>query len=374
MHKTKHNILVVASPWLGGSGSVGCELSEELAKRGHNVSFVSYDWPFKVDGRMDNWEYHSVKPYQYPLFPFPLYELALAEEMVEVALKNRVTIIHAHYGILFGHAALMAQATLKSRGVNVKVVITFHGSDGLGFDFESPGSVVPRYLNNWIIDQADAVTVGSENLKNWLQKIYSVRNKIQVIPNFIDLTKWKPKKHPYNHCTIVHISNFRKVKRPVEVMKIFELVSERVNSRLIMIGDGPELQSIHDYVQSKRLQQHVQFLGKQSPEQIIPILQSSHVLLLPSLYENSPLSVIEAQACGIPVVASRVGGIGEFVEDGKTGFLVDPKQVENYSEPMLKLLTNNRLWGTMSRAASLSMKSFSVENVISQYENMYKRL
>jgi len=374
MKRNKHNILIVASPWLGGSGSLGCEMSEILAARGHKVAFLSYSWPFKADGRHKNWEYFNVKPYEYSLFPFPLYELALVESIVDTVLKNDINIIHAHYGILFGHAALVARSVLRDRGRKVKVVVTFHGSDALGFDFENPGSTVPRYLNNWTLESADAITVASENLRDWFNRIYSLKREIEVIPNFINAQFWKTDNKKGKRRNLVHISNFRKVKRALNVIKIYESVMDFVSEDLYMLGEGPELRLCKDYVIEKEISNRITFLGKQDASGVRSVLEKSGVLMLPSQYENCPLSALEAQACGVPVIASDIGGFREIIIDGKTGFFISGDDFDGFKNKTLKLLENGKLWLDMSVNSVKNSKKFAIATIMAKYEKIYQHL
>ena len=181
---------MVASPWLGGSGTVGYTLAKTLARQGHKIFFVSYKQPMSKKKKIKNLHFENVAPYNYPLFPFPLYELALAEKIIETVKKHKISIIHAHYGIVFGYASLIAKTALKSQGIKVLLVTTFHGSDVLGFDFKKPGKKLPRNLNEWLAKSSDMTTVASNNLSEWVKKLQKIK-KVSVVPNYIDTKTWK---------------------------------------------------------------------------------------------------------------------------------------------------------------------------------------
>ena len=372
MEKNK-KILIVASPWLGGSGSVAYRLAEELSNKGYETHFLSYDIPFKNSA--NNFiKFHKVKSYSYPLFPFPIYELALAENIVELALKYKIRIIHAHYGILFGHASAIAKSILQFQNYNVKLIVTFHGSDALGFDLEKPGKIAPKQLNKWTIDSADEITVASNNLRSHLQNIYKSNKKINVIPNFIDTTRFRRVSRKITKPRIIHISNFRKVKQPLIVVKIFtEVLKKHPEAELLMIGDGPEKPLVEKYVKRHNIP-NVNLNGVvRREEEIAKYLQMSHLLLLPSLYENFPLAALEAQACGVPVIASDVGGIPEVIIDYKTGCLSKPKDIRIFAKNAITLLSNLNKWKQFSELSEINASRFDTNKIVKHYIGIYDR-
>lgn len=367
----KKKILIVASPWLGGSGSVAFRIGEELKSK-FRVHFLSYQIPFKSEFDGNKIIFHKVSPFSYPLFPFPIYELALAEKIIETVIKNKIDVVHTHYGILFGHATIIARSVLKRTHPNVKFIVTFHGSDAIGFDLEHPGSIVPIHLNRWVIKSADNITVASKNLSNQLKDIYGVRRKVNIIPNFINLNKFKPKNKSFNHFVITHASNFRKVKRTEVVIKIYEKILKTYpNSELNLIGEGPDLKKLKKIVRKRKIPS-VNFLGVILNEnEIINIYQKSHLVLLPSIYENHPLVALEAQACGIPVVASKVGGIPEVIPDKVSGFLINPNNLKGFVEKSLYLLSDYGVWKSFSDNSYINAQRFSKDKIITQYTNLY---
>lgn len=367
-------ILIVASPWLGGSGSVAFRIAEELAKKNYEVHFLSYEAPFKSAQSNLPIILHKVVEFNYSLFPFPIRELALAEDIVEIVLTHDIHIIHAHYGILFGHAAAIAQSILAARNHRVKLIVTFHGTDVLGFDMQHPGRVVPRHLNIWTIQSADEVTVVTKCLRDQLQSLYAVKREIRIIPNFVDIDIFKRRKRNSEEPRLIHISNFREVKQPLVVAQIFDRVlATHPNARLILIGDGPEKEKVLKYVEQNHISS-VSFEGPIEEERrIAEHLQNAHVLLLPSLFESFSLSALEAQACGVPVVASNVGGIPELIIDGKTGYLCDPGNVAHFARNANLILDDKERWTQLSRCAEANGQQYASSKVIEQYVDLYER-
>lgn len=368
-------ILIVASPWLGGSGTVAFELSQELSKKGYEVHFVSYKNAFRTKHHKGVIIFHKVVGFRYPLFPFRLYELALADEIVKVVLKENIEIIHAHYGILFGHAAILAKSILKSLGKNIKVVVTFHGSDVLGFDIKRPGEVAPQYINKWAIRTADSVTVASYNLKQDLLNLYGVKRPVVIIPNFFDASIFTASEKNFQKPVLLHISNLRKIKQPLAVVKIFELIlKDFPKTKLILIGKGPETKRIKEYIKQKQIS-NISLVGAvRSEERLAGYYKQANIFLLPSLYENFPLVALEAQASGIPVVASNAGGIPEVVIDGRSGLLADPLNITAHAQNVKKLLSDEKLWNAMRKEAEKVVAQYQNAKIIKQYIELYNSL
>ncbi len=369
----KNRVLFVASPWLGGSGTVAYRLAEEIEKKGWEVHFLSYEKPFKstMESKI---VYHLVKGYEYPLFPFPMYELALAEEIVKTVVENDIAVIAVHYGILFGHAAMVAKSILATYGRKVKVVLTMHGSDVLGFDLEKPGTILPKHLNNWVLDSADHITVASKALRKSIHDINGKFREIQLVPNFIDESIYYPsdlKVKKKNIC--IHISNYRKVKQPLIVVKAFEQVQKSIpDAELWLVGEGPLLSEAMNYVTANDIKNVTQCGKIDSESEIAAILRKSKVMLLPSIFENFSLVAIEAQACGIPVVASNTGGIPEVVIDTKTGFLSNPQDFESMAQNIVSLLTNEDVYRKVSRAAVANAQLYKIVEVADQYIRLFR--
>lgn len=370
-------VLTVASPWMGGSGTVGFQVADYLPKLGIESYFLSYDYPFRyVEKQQERLHFSNVEPFEYPLFPFPIYELALAEKIAAQVLEHDINIIHAHYGILFGHAALLAKQAVKAQGKDVKLVLTNHGSDVLGFDLSNPGSVVPLNLNTLLVSQADAVTFVSHDLQHWSEKLYGTSEKSSIVPNGIDTEIFSPKPESTSSETInfIHISNFRPVKRPVFVVEVFvEVLKTKPNAKLTMVGDGPQMKDVVAKVQELNISDSVVFTGKMAESDLISLLQKQDVLIQPSLYESFSLVALEAHACGVSVAASKVGGLPEVVSDRESGVLIDSKAsaVAFAREITAFFDTKTKLNVTKELAREQALK-FSQNTVMNQYVDVYK--
>jgi L-malate glycosyltransferase len=369
------NIGIACYPTYGGSGVVASELGKSLAERGHKIHFISYAMPFRLDGFSENIYYHEVEISNYPLFDFPLYTPALASKIVEVARFEKLDVIHAHYAIPHAISAYLAKQILAD--TDIKIVTTLHGTDITLVGLE------PSYLPvmKFSIEQSDAVTAVSRFLKEKTLTSYQIKKPITVIPNFVDQKKYKRNvdKHllhqlaPNGEKVLIHISNFRSLKRVADVVRIFNLVRQKINSKLLLVGDGPDRSSAEQLARELGIGDDVKFLGKQA--EIVPLLSIADLFLIPSQSESFGLSALEAMACEVPVVASSVGGLPELVIHGTTGYIAEIGDVERMAKYSIELLTNeakHKMFSLASRKRAI--EEFEVNRIVSQYEKLYKKV
>jgi len=362
---------IVCYPTYGGSGVVATELGKALAARGHRIHFISYAQPMRLDEYLDNVSYHEVEMASYPLFEFPLYTPALASKIVEVSRFEKLDLIHAHYAIPHAISAYLAREILRG---NLKVITTLHGTDITLVGLEPSFLPVMRFS----IEQSDGVTAVSRFLREKTMTNYSITKDIRVIPNFVDTRKYRrieqpevrAKFAPPEERIIVHVSNFRQVKRVQDVIRIFGEVRKKVPSRLLLVGDGPDRSACEILTREMNLQQHVRFLGKQL--ELVPILSSSDLMLMPSQSESFGLSALEAMACGVPVVSSSVGGLPELQVHGETGYIAEMGDIERMAKYAVDLLTNDAKRLEFGRAGrTRAVENFDSEKIVSMYEHYY---
>jgi L-malate glycosyltransferase len=366
---------ITCYPTYGGSGIVATELGKELADRGHEIHFISYALPMRLNGASEKIRFHEVEVTNYPLFDHPPYALALATKMAEIAETQGLDLLHCHYAIPHSVSAYLAKSMLRPR--RLPVVTTLHGTDItlVGSD----RSYLP--ITRFSIDQSDGVTAVSHFLKDATVKIIGARNPIEVIYNFVNCDKYKRSANeqlrshfaPEGEKILIHVSNFRAVKRPTDVVEIFEIVQRKVPSVLLMVGDGPERSSAEWAARNSGVDRKVHFLGKQdSIEELIGI---SDLLLLPSENESFGLVALEAMACEVPVVASNVGGLPEVVSDGVDGFLVECRNVLEMADRALAVLCDPARREEMGkRAREVASARFCSTRIIAQYEEYYRRV
>jgi N-acetyl-alpha-D-glucosaminyl L-malate synthase BshA len=371
------NIGIVCYASVGGSGVVASELARCLANRGHRTHVISSDTPFRLREPEPNIRFHRVETPGYPLFREPQYLLALANRLVQVARAHRLDIIHAHYAIPHAAAAYLARQILASSG-NCPVprtITTLHGTDVtiLGSD--------PSYRETvaFCIDQSDAVTAVSASLRDDTKREMPVRSDIVVIPNFLDCSFHRRKPDAKlraalcseNEKLVVHISNLRPVKQVDAVVRVFALIRQQVAARLVIVGEGPERGNLTQLVRALDLQAHVEMIGE--AQDVVSVLSAADLFLLPSLQESFGLSALEAMACGVPVVASRVGGLPEVVEDGVTGCLHPPDAVEEMAACAIDILSNDSLRARLGEAGvRVAREKFSADRVVPLYETLYR--
>jgi len=369
---------IVCYPTFGGSGVLATELGMALADKGHDVHFITYQQPVRLANSFrPNIFFHEVSVPVYPLFDFPPYESALVSTMVSVVNNYDLDVLHVHYAIPHASSAYFAQQILKDAGKNIPYITTLHGTDItlVGRD-KTYAPIVTFSLN-----QSTAITAVSHNLKQETLNNFNIQKEIDVIYNFVDVQRFqrKEKEHfkrmiaPNGERIITHVSNFRKVKRVDDVIKIFEKIRKEVPSKLIMIGDGPERTEAEELVkQFCNLQTDVRFLGKQ--EQVEEIFSISDLFLLPSAYESFGLAALEAMACGIPVISSNAGGLPEINQQGVTGYLSDVGDVADMAKNSISILNEDDVLKCFKEAAYKQAHSFTIDKVVPEYEALYIRV
>ncbi|MDH3253010.1 MAG: N-acetyl-alpha-D-glucosaminyl L-malate synthase BshA [Ignavibacteria bacterium] len=363
---------IVCYPTYGGSGVVASELGKALADKGHVIHFISYAMPMRLDGYLGKVYYHEVEMSSYPLFEFPLYTPALASKMVEVARFEKLDLIHAHYAIPHATSAFLAREILNN---GMKIVTTLHGTDITLVGLE------PSYLPvmKFSIEKSDGVTAVSRFLREKTTTNYGIEKDIEVIPNFVDTEKYRriacesicEQFAPGGEKILVHISNFRTVKRVPDVIRIFDEVHKKVPTKLILIGDGPDRSACELLVRELNLNGDVRFLGKQ--QDLVPILSAADLFLMPSQSESFGLSALEAMACEVPVISSSVGGLPELQVHGQTGYIAEIGDIDRMSRYAIELLTNDtkrRMFGAAGRKRAVEM--FDVHKIVNLYEEYYE--
>lgn len=367
---------IVCYPTFGGSGVVATELGKALADRGHQVHFVTYNQPARLDLFSENLFYHEVAVSNYPLFDFPPYELALASRLVDVVRFEKLDVLHVHYAIPHASAAFMAKQILATYGIDIPFVTTLHGTDITLVGKDRTYKPVVTFS----INKSDGVTAVSEHLRKDTYEFFDIENEIKVIPNFIDLNRFslKPKDHfrkaiaPNGEKILVHTSNFRKVKRTEDVVKIFAEVVKEVPARLLMVGDGGERSGCEQLARDLGVADQIRFLGKQ--DAIEEILSVSDLFLMPSQSESFGLAALEAMACKVPVISSNTGGLPELNVNGETGFLKDVGDVKGMAEAAIYMLQDENRLNTFKENALARAKVFDLQNILPEYENYYMQV
>ena len=368
---------ITCYPTYGGSGAVATELGLELARRGHEIHVISYASPFRLPGFAENVYFHNVDlSGTYPLLQYFPYSLALAVKQHEVALREELDILHVHYAVPHATAAFLAREMARGER-DLKVVTTLHGTDITLVGQESSFFTVTKFS----IEQSDAVTAVSNYLRDETHRHFGCdKCDIEVIPNFVSSETY----HPIERCeyrnafapedskVIVHVSNFRTVKRVPEVIQIFAKIRRRVPSVLVLVGDGPDREKAECEAERLALRSQIRFLG--TLDAIADVMQAADLFLLPSSSESFGLSALEAMACGVPVVASRVGGLPEVVRDGETGYLIDPSDIDGYAEAAVRILSDDERWARFRKNAVKRSQDFSADLVVPRYEALYRRI
>jgi L-malate glycosyltransferase len=368
-------IAIVCYPTFGGSGVVATELGLELAKRGHEIHFITYSQPVRLALLNPNVYYHEVNVPEYPLFHYQPYELALSSKLVDVIKHYTIDLLHVHYAIPHAYAGFMAKQMLKEDGIFIPMVTTLHGTDITlvgKHPFYKPAVC-------FSINQSDYVTAVSHNLKEDTYRIFNIDKEIQVIPNFIELEKPEKENTPCHRSLmakdhekiITHISNFRKVKRIPDVVAIFDKIQKEIPSKLMMVGEGPEKEKAEQLCEQLGISDKVIFFGNSN--EIDKILCFSDLFLLPSETESFGLAALEAMACSVPVISSNTGGLPEVNLHGVSGFLSHVGNVEEMAQNGIKILQNdNHLNQFKSQALKVAQK-YDIKNILPLYEDLYKQ-
>jgi len=368
---------IVCYPTFGGSGVVATELGKALAAKGNKVHFISYQQPFKLDLFSENIFYHEVKVTNYPLFDYQPYELVLTSKLVDVIKFEKLDLLHVHYAIPHASAAYMAQHILQSEGINIPFITTLHGTDITLVGKDKSFAPVITFA----INESNIVTAVSESLKQDTLDHFNVKREIKVVPNFIcfsdyenlgDIASIKKSFAPNNEKILIHVSNFRKVKRVQDVFKVFIKVNEKIPSKLLLVGDGPERYQLEEFCRNQGVCDKVHFLGKLKDTE--RILSASDLFLLTSESESFGLAALEAMAAKVPVISSNTGGIPEVNKHGFSGYLSNVGDIDDMAANALKILSDDIVLEQFKQNAYQQAKQFDIEKILPQYEAIYKEL
>ncbi len=366
---------IVCYPTFGGSGVLATELGIALANKGHQVHFITYQKPARLFSFHKNIYFHEVGSFEYPLFEFAPYETALASRMVDIAIHEKLDIIHVHYAIPHAAAAYMAKQILRRKGIHLPIVTTLHGTDITLVGLDAAYAPVVEFS----INESDAVTSVSQSLRKQTIDHFEISREIDVVYNFIDLEKFERKENldfkkqiaPQGQFIISHTSNFRKLKRVEDVIRAFEEIYRKVPSKLLLVGDGPERTAMEALCRQIGLCDEIVFLGKQ--DAVENILSISDLFLLPSQHESFGLAALEAMASRVPVISSNIGGIPEVNIEGETGFLFEVGDFKGMAGKSVLLLENPELLEKFRNNAWKKSREFSKATIIPQYEAIYER-
>lgn len=367
---------IVCYPTYGGSGVVATELGKALAKNGHEVHFIAYNQPARLNHFFDNVYYHEVSVLDYPLFEYPPYETALTSKLVDVIQHYRLDILHVHYAIPHASAAFLARTILYEKGIYTPVITTLHGTDITLVGKDATFAPVVAFS----INQSDGVTAVSDSLRKQTYEYFEVTSPIEVIPNFIDLAEFKKfnKDHfkkaiaPADERILIHTSNFRKVKRIEDVVNIFYRVQQQLPAKLLLVGDGPERLKAEQQVRELGIAQDVRFLGKQ--DAVGELLAVSDLFLMPSETESFGLAALEAMACEVPVISSNAGGIPEINQNGITGFMSNVGNVEDMAANAIYILSDKERLKQFRSNALQQAQRFDINRIMPLYEQYYKTI
>ncbi len=365
---------IVCYPTYGGSGVIATELGKGLARRGHKVHFITYRQPARLLSFQENVYYHEVRSADYPLFEYPPYDTALTSKLVDVVKYENLDLLHVHYAIPHATVAYMAKKILLTEGRYVPTVTTLHGTDITLVGSNRTFAPVVAFS----INKSDGVTAVSENLRRQTYEFFDINNDIEVIHNFIDFERFRKvnKDHfkkaiaPNGERILVHTSNFRKVKRVQDVIKIFSQVYKKIPSKLLLIGDGPDRQNVEVLCREMGLCDEIRFLGKQ--DAIEELLAVSDLFIMPSESESFGLAALEAMACEVPVISSNIGGLPEVNIHGETGFLSEVGNIDEMAANAIQLLENEDILNKFRVNALEQARKFDIENVLPYYERYYE--
>ncbi len=368
---------IVCYPTFGGSGVVATELGKALAKKEHQVHFITYTQPVRLDNYHKNIYYHEVRTPDYPLFKYLPYESALTSTLVDVTQYYELDLLHVHYAIPHASAAYLAQQILKEDDYHLPFITTLHGTDITLVGSNNNYAPVVRFS----INQSDGVTTVSESLKADTMEHFDIKKPIKVIPNFVDLEQFRqqsPKDHfrkaiaTEEEKILIHVSNFRKVKRVSDVVHIFRKVREEVPCKLLLVGDGPERNNVEKLCREWGNCHDIRFLGKQEP--VADLLSISDLFLLPSAHESFGLAALEAMGCGVPVISTDVGGLPEINIHNKTGMLSKVGDTDDMAKNAISLLTHPSKLKKFKKQALQQARQYDISQIMPQYESFYKQI
>jgi len=366
---------IVCYPTFGGSGVLATELGKALADKDHQVHFITYQQPVRLSEFHANIFYHEVRVHTYPLFDYPPYETALSSTMVDVITNNQIDLLHVHYAIPHASAAYMAKKILEKQGKEIPVITTLHGTDITLVGKDKTFSPVVAFS----INQSDGITAVSENLRDETYRTFKIEKEIQVIHNFVDVKRFNKKPidafrkviAPDGEKILLHASNFRKIKRVTDVVRIFAEVRKKLPVKLLFVGDGPERPAAEGLCRELGLCDDLRFVGKQ--EQIEDILAIADIFLLTSEYESFGLAALEAMASGVPVISTNAGGLPEINIDGKTGFLSDVGDIDEMSMHAITLLSDEKKLKEFKTNAARHAMLFDIQHIVPKYEELYNK-
>lgn len=366
---------IVCYPTFGGSGVLATELGKALAQQGHNVHFITYQQPVRLNGFIPNIFYHEVQVPKYPLFDYPPYETALASTMVDVIKNNDLDLLHVHYAIPHASAAYMAKKILELSGKKIPVITTLHGTDITLVGRDKTYAPVVAFS----INQSDAITAVSNNLRDETYSTFKIEKEIEVIYNFVDVSRFQRKPidafrkviAPNGERILLHASNFRKIKRVQDVVKVFCEVHKAIPSKLLFVGDGPERQMAEELSRSLGVGDAMRFVGKQ--EQMEDILAIADLFILTSEYESFGLAALEAMAAGVPVISTNAGGLGEINIDGETGYMADVGDIQAMSEKAIEILRDDKVLAKFKASAAAHAMKYDIQHIVPLYEKLYER-
>ncbi|MBX9852243.1 MAG: N-acetyl-alpha-D-glucosaminyl L-malate synthase BshA [Cytophagaceae bacterium] len=366
---------VVCYPTFGGSGVVATELGKGLSKIGHQIHFITYDQPTRLDFFNENIFYHEVGIPAYPLFHYPPYELALASKMVNVVKYEKLDVLHVHYAIPHASAAYMAKKILETQGIYIPVVTTLHGTDITLVGKDASYEPVVTFS----INQSEGVTAVSEDLKRDTYAHFDIKKDIEVIPNFVDVSRFKKqrKEHfktaicPFGEKLLVHTSNFRAVKRVEDVVRVFDKLRKHIPCKLILVGDGPERMNIEKLCRELSTCSDIRFLGKL--DAVEEVLSVGDLFIMPSEKESFGLAALEAMACEVPVISSNTGGLPELNVQGKTGFLSNVGDIDDMVKNALIILKDENLPAFKKNALERA-KEFDINRIMPHYVDFYEKI
>jgi L-malate glycosyltransferase len=366
---------IVCYPTFGGSGVLATELGKALADKGHQVHFITYQQPVRLSEFNANIFYHEVRVPTYPLFDYPPYETALSSTMVDVIVNNNIDLLHVHYAIPHASAAYMAKKILEKQGKIIPVITTLHGTDITLVGRDKTFAPVVTFS----INESDAITAVSQNLRDETYRNFKIEKEIKVIHNFVDVKRFRKKPidafrrviAPHNEKVVLHASNFRKLKRVNDVVRIFAEINKKVSSKLLFVGDGPERSGAESLARELGIYDETRFVGRQ--EQIEEILAISDLFILPSDYESFGLAALEAMAAGVPVISSNAGGLPEINIEGETGYMADVGDIETMSARAIELLSDESKLDRFKAKAAAHARLFDIETIVPRYEALYNR-